>query len=114
MWRNISVWHLLIIVLAIVLLFGWKRLPDAARSLGRSLRIFKAEVDQLRSDDQPSAASRDTVPGTARAAREDLGEDPEDVEPRPVADPLDPADDRAGTRDAGSAAYRDELPRRDA
>lgn len=41
----------IIIVLVIVLLvFGSKRLPDSARSLGRSLRIFKAETKGLRSD----------------------------------------------------------------
>ena len=47
----------IIIVLVIVLVvFGSKRLPDSARSLGRSLRIFKAETKGLRSDDdQPSA-----------------------------------------------------------
>lgn len=46
-----------IIVLVIVLVvFGSKRLPDSARSLGRSLRIFKAETKGLRTDDeQPSA-----------------------------------------------------------
>jgi sec-independent protein translocase protein TatA len=37
-----------LIVLAVMLLFGYKKLPDASRSLGRSLRIFKGEVDGLR------------------------------------------------------------------
>lgn len=37
----------LIIILLVVLLFGAKRLPDAARSIGRSLRIFKAETKGL-------------------------------------------------------------------
>lgn len=39
--------ELLIILLIVVLLFGAKRLPDAARSVGRSLRIFKAETKGL-------------------------------------------------------------------
>lgn len=39
--------ELLILVLIIILLFGAKRLPDAARSVGRSLRIFKAETKGL-------------------------------------------------------------------
>jgi len=43
-WPELS-----IIALAVVLLFGWKRMPDMARSLGRSARIFKSEVDQMRS-----------------------------------------------------------------
>ena len=40
--------ELAIIALAVVLLFGWKRMPDMARSLGRSARIFKSEMDQMR------------------------------------------------------------------
>jgi TatA/E family protein of Tat protein translocase len=37
-----------LIVLAVMLLFGYRKLPDASRSLGRSLRIFKAEVEEAR------------------------------------------------------------------
>jgi sec-independent protein translocase protein TatA len=40
-------WHIIIFVVVLVLLFGAKRLPDAARSLGRSLRIIKAETKGL-------------------------------------------------------------------
>lgn len=50
--------HLLILLLVIVVIFGWKRLPDAARSLGRSARILKSEVGEMQSD-----ASSKTVPG---------------------------------------------------
>jgi sec-independent protein translocase protein TatA len=35
-----------------VILFGAKRLPDSARSLGRSLRIFKSEVKELNKEDK--------------------------------------------------------------
>jgi sec-independent protein translocase protein TatA len=41
---------LFILILVVILLFGYKRLPDAARGIGRSLRVFKAETDGLRSD----------------------------------------------------------------
>lgn len=44
---NLKGWEWLIIVALILLLFGAKRLPDAARGLGRSLRIFKAETKGL-------------------------------------------------------------------
>ncbi len=44
-------WHIIIFVVVLVLLFGAKRLPDAARSLGRSLRIMKAETKGLIDDD---------------------------------------------------------------
>lgn len=35
----------LILLLIVIVLFGAKRLPDAARSVGRSIRIFKSEMD---------------------------------------------------------------------
>lgn len=43
-------WEWLIIAAIIILLFGAKRLPDAARGVGRSLRIFKAETKGLTED----------------------------------------------------------------
>jgi sec-independent protein translocase protein TatA len=48
--------HLLIVVAVLALLFGAKRLPDAARGLGRSMRIFKSEVKQMQTDDEPKKA----------------------------------------------------------
>ncbi|MFI5954253.1 Sec-independent protein translocase subunit TatA [Cryptosporangium sp. NPDC051539] len=44
-------WHIAVLVIVLLLLFGAKRLPDAARGLGRSLRIFKAETEGLMKDD---------------------------------------------------------------
>ena len=43
-------WHIFIVVGVLVLLFGAKKLPDAARSLGRSMRILKAETKGLQED----------------------------------------------------------------
>jgi sec-independent protein translocase protein TatA len=51
-FRELSAWHLIIILVAFVVLFGYKKLPDATRSLGRSMRIFKSEVKGLH-DDEP-------------------------------------------------------------
>jgi sec-independent protein translocase protein TatA len=48
---SLSPWHVLIVVAVFVLLFGARKLPDAARSLGRSMRILKAETKALRDDD---------------------------------------------------------------
>jgi sec-independent protein translocase protein TatA len=45
-------WVWAIIVLVALVLFGSKRLPDAARGMGRSLRIFKAETKGLLTDDE--------------------------------------------------------------
>ncbi|MEY3278898.1 MAG: hypothetical protein RIR63_90 [Actinomycetota bacterium] len=44
--------ELIIILLVIAVLFGAKRLPDSARSLGRSLRIFKSEMKEMKDDDK--------------------------------------------------------------
>ncbi|SNY79378.1 sec-independent protein translocase protein TatA [Nocardia amikacinitolerans] len=49
--------HLLIIALLFVVLFGAKRLPDAARGLGRSLRIFKSEVSQMQNESPAAGAA---------------------------------------------------------
>jgi sec-independent protein translocase protein TatA len=50
-----------LIILAILLLFGYKKLPDASRSLGRSLRIFKGEMKGMKEDD---VRSRDAATAT--------------------------------------------------
>lgn len=42
--------EILLIVLVVFLLFGATRLPSAARSLGRSMRIFKSEMDEMKTD----------------------------------------------------------------
>ncbi|MGW6494906.1 Sec-independent protein translocase subunit TatA [Nonomuraea jabiensis] len=51
---NLGVPELLIIALVLVLLFGAKKLPEMARGVGRSLRIFKSETAKLREDDEDS------------------------------------------------------------
>lgn len=56
-------WHFVIIILLVVVVFGWKRLPDAARSLGRSARILKSEIGEMKDDDKKSPAAGTTVPG---------------------------------------------------
>ena len=43
--------HILLVLLVVVVLFGSRRLPDAARGLGRSMRIFKSEIKQMQDDD---------------------------------------------------------------
>jgi sec-independent protein translocase protein TatA len=44
---------LIIIAIVILALFGYKKLPDAARAVGRSARILKAETKGLRDDPAP-------------------------------------------------------------
>lgn len=61
---GLSWWHWLIIIGAFVLLFGAKKLPDAARGVGRSLRILKSEVAAMHEDCHPTAAATTDVPVT--------------------------------------------------
>ena len=75
--QNIKGWELVLILLVILVLFGAKRLPDAARGLGRSLRIFKAETKGLRDDDDGPVETGYSDPQGPR------------VEPRPLP-PVNP------------------------
>lgn len=45
-------WHIIVLVLLVLLLFGAGKLPSLARNLGKSMRIFKSEVEELRGDDK--------------------------------------------------------------
>ena len=51
-----------LIILAILLLFGYKKLPDASRSLGRSLRIFKGEMKAMKEEDGPAETPNHQAP----------------------------------------------------
>ena len=55
---SLSWWHWLVVGAVFILLFGAKRLPDAARGVGRSLRILKSEVSAMNADEgQPADAA---------------------------------------------------------
>ena len=81
--RALEPWHFLILVLVVLLLFGGKRLPDAARGLGRSLRIFKSEVKQMQ-DDNPRPANRPTEPIEGRVVEEQRATTPGETPRRDV------------------------------
>ena len=65
---NLRWQELLIIVALVLLLFGAKRLPDAARGLGRSLRIFKAETKGLVDGEEDGETSADAAAGSTAQA----------------------------------------------
>jgi sec-independent protein translocase protein TatA len=77
-------WHIIVLVVVLILLFGAKRLPDAARSLGRSLRIIKAETRGLADDDVNGKAE-------AQTGRQPLDPPRDDDKPSapPVVEPVD-------------------------
>ena len=61
--------EILIIAAVILVLFGSKKLPDAARSLGRSMRILKTEVKGMHDDDQDAKAARAGRPAAGQHRR---------------------------------------------
>ncbi|MCT2281379.1 Sec-independent protein translocase subunit TatA [Micromonospora chalcea] len=96
-------WHIAVLVVVLILLFGAKRLPDAARSLGRSLRIIKAETKSLQDDDRDLAEKADAqagyqplppqqpVQGQPYAPQQPYTQQPYAPQPQqPVAPPADP------------------------
>ncbi len=52
-------WELVLLLGVLVLLFGATKLPNAARSIGQSMRIFKAETKGMRSDEGQAKESKD-------------------------------------------------------
>ena len=56
-------WHIVIIIVIAILLFGAPKLPGLARSVGQSLRIFKSEVRQMKDENPSGSAEGDPVEG---------------------------------------------------
>lgn len=71
---GLSVWHWLIVAGVVVLLFGASKLPQLARSLGQSARVFKAETRSMREEEEAASKGKDQqqltsgASGTPRAA----------------------------------------------
>ncbi len=56
---------LLLLVFLVVVLFGASKLPNAARQMGRSMRIFKSEIKEMKKDDdadRPGGSTRASEP----------------------------------------------------
>ena len=59
--------HIIFLLIVVILLFGYRKLPDIARSLGQSMKVFKKEVKELRDEDegkQPPAQIQQPQEGT--------------------------------------------------
>ncbi|MET8804047.1 Sec-independent protein translocase subunit TatA [Streptomyces sp. NPDC004546] len=62
MFRNgLEPWHLLIVAIVVIVLFGSKKLPEAARGLGKSMRILKSEAKAMKEDDTARPSTAPTV-----------------------------------------------------
>jgi sec-independent protein translocase protein TatA len=97
-------WHIVVIVVVAFVLFGYKKLPDATRSLGRSLRILKTEVKTLHEEDpdkteatavkveKPAVAEAPRAAVAPRAVEAPRATVPEAVAPVAARAPIAPAD----------------------
>jgi sec-independent protein translocase protein TatA len=78
MWRNgLEPWHLIVVAIVVIVLFGSKKLPEAARGLGKSMRILKSEARAMKND----GAAAPTPPPSASSAPAE----PEAINPSEVA-----------------------------
>jgi sec-independent protein translocase protein TatA len=82
-----SPWHWLVIAILVIALFGYKKLPDAARSLGRSLRIFKTEIKGMAEDDKAREQAREPAEPKALPPAEVVKNDIPKARPRPAPSP---------------------------
>jgi sec-independent protein translocase protein TatA len=83
-----SPWHWAVVaIVAFVLFFGWKQLPDMARSLGRSLRIFKTEIKGMSDDDKARAKAREEAEGEQKALPQADVLKRDAITERPAAEP---------------------------
>ncbi|MGJ5892009.1 twin-arginine translocase TatA/TatE family subunit [Streptomyces sp. V2] len=58
MLRNgLEPWHLLIVAIVVIVLFGSKKLPDTARALGKSMRILKSEAKAMKEENPANPAN---------------------------------------------------------
>jgi sec-independent protein translocase protein TatA len=65
---NLGGWEFVILIGVLVLLFGAKRLPDMARSIGQSARVFKGEMKGMRGDDDPAGKRAEPTAAPAEPA----------------------------------------------
>jgi sec-independent protein translocase protein TatA len=93
---NFGVPELLIIGLVLVLLFGAKKLPDTAKALGQSLRLFKKETTKLHEEDDARAAA-------AQASAQPVVATPQ---PLPPATPTPSVEDRLRLLEEENARLR--------
>ena len=85
-------WHVIVLLVVVLLLFGAKRLPDLAKSVGESLKIFKAEIKDLADDDKPA------TPTTAPVATPPVATPPAAAPPAVLPPPYEGFDGGPSTR----------------
>lgn len=76
MLADLSIWHILILVVIIMLLFGSKRIPEIGRSVGKGIQEFKAGLREVTSSSNeelppppPQSQQRDVPPANSGAPK---------------------------------------------
>lgn len=109
-------WAIVLLIVLVILLFGANKLPGLARNMGKSMRIFKSEVEELRGDDKGDEDEGDEEQERPRSSRsrEDRAdrEDRRDHEDRRDRE-YDPRDDADRDREAIRARDEGDSYRRD-
>jgi sec-independent protein translocase protein TatA len=77
---------LIVLLVGVILIFGSKRLPDAARGIGRSLRIFKAETKGLLTDDEGQSVPQQVQAAPVQPAAAQPA--PQAAAPQPAPQPV--------------------------
>jgi sec-independent protein translocase protein TatA len=90
MFGRLGAPEIILILVVIVLLFGAKKLPDMARSLGKSARILKSEAKAMKTEGQDPAAAAPPNTDEQTPAQRTIQAAPGDVtSSRPVTEPTD-------------------------
>ncbi|MFB7494874.1 Sec-independent protein translocase subunit TatA [Streptomyces sp. NPDC056161] len=90
MFGRLGAPEIILILVVIVLLFGAKKLPDMARSLGKSARILKSEAKAMKEDGGNSTAAQTPSSDEQSSAQRTIQAAPGDVtSSRPVTEPTD-------------------------
>ena len=92
---NLGGWEFVILIGILVLLFGAKRLPDMARSIGQSARVFKGEMKGMKNDDAAKADKPADQPADPQAAA---------PEPRALPEAQPPAQAKVTESQRGSGS----------
>ncbi len=81
---SLSPWHWAILAILVIVLFGAKKLPDAARSLGKSMRIFKSEMREMQTEGKAEASPLGSTPAPQAVTHTPVQS--QRVEPRATAE----------------------------
>jgi sec-independent protein translocase protein TatA len=97
-------WHIIILLVVFVLLFGARKLPDSARSLGQAMRIFKAETKGLHNDED---GKKDALPAQQPAAAVPAPAPAQPAAPTAAQPAAQPAAQAAAQQDATQRQIQD-------